>query len=210
MCYTLDTQLGGIAMEYTTMRQNFEKHGFSTHLFSTKEAAKDYLCGVLQKQTIGFGGSETLRQMGLFEALQQNNAVVWHNKVPARDVRRLANCATIYITSANAVTVSGEIVNIDATGNRVSMMAFGPQACYYIVGKNKVATTLDEAIFRAKNVAAPKNAQRLQAKTPCAVKGDKCYDCNSPGRICRITSIIDRAPNTMRCEILFIDQELGY
>ena len=197
-------------MEYSMIRQNFEKHGFSTQLFSSKEEASDYLVNTLQRQTIGFGGSATLKEMGLFEALQQSNAVVWHNKVPSRDVRRLANCANIYITSANAVTESGEIVNIDATGNRVSMTAFGPETCYYIVGKNKITANLSDAIYRCKNVAAPKNAKRMNAKTPCAKNADKCYDCNSPERICRITTIIDRAPMGMKCEIIFIDQELGF
>ncbi|WP_333649836.1 lactate utilization protein [Lacrimispora sp.] len=196
-------------MEYSTIRQNFEKHGFSTQLFSTKEEACNYLVNTLEHQTIGFGGSVTLKEMGLFEELQQKNAVVWHNKVPGMAVRRLANCADIYITSANAVTESGEIVNIDGTGNRVAMTSFGPETCYYIVGKNKITSNISDAYFRCKNVAAPQNAKRLNAKTPCAVKGDKCYDCNSPNRICRIISVIERVPMGMKCEIIFVDQELG-
>ncbi|MGC4019449.1 MAG: lactate utilization protein [Muricomes sp.] len=197
-------------MEYSAIRNNFEKHGFSTQLFSTKEEACDYLGNALQKETIGFGGSETLREMGLFEALQQNNAVVWHNKVPAWDVRRLANCANIYITSANAVTESGQIVNIDGTGNRVAMTAFGPKKCYYVVGKNKITQNLEDAIYRCKNVAAPQNARRVGANTPCALKADKCYECNSPERICCVTVIIDRVPAGMECEIIFVDQPLGF
>lgn len=196
-------------MDYSAMMANFQKHGFTTQLFSTKEEARDYLVNALQNQTIGFGGSVTLKEMGLYEALQQNNAVVWHNKVPARDVRRLANCANIYITSANAVTESGEIVNIDGTGNRVAMTAFGPETCYYVIGKNKITQNVNDAIYRAKNIAAPLNAKRLHAKTPCAIKADKCYDCKGPDRICRITAIIDRAPMGKKCEIIFIDQALG-
>ena len=197
-------------MEYTVIRQNFEKHGFSTQLFSTKEEARDYLVEVLKNQTIGFGGSVTLLEMGLYEALLKNNAVVWHNKVPSRDVRHLANCANIYITSANALSETGQIVNIDGTGNRVAMTAFGPQTCYYVVGKNKITPSLEDAIYRSRNVAAPQNAQRIHAKPPCAQKGDKCYDCNSPERICRITAVIDRAPMGMKCEIIFVDEALGF
>lgn len=197
-------------MEYTQIRNNFERHGFTTQVFSTKEAACCYLTDILQNQTIGFGGSETLNEMGLFEALRQKNAVVWHNKVPGMAVRKLANCADIYISSANAITETGEIVNIDATGNRVSMTAFGPQSCYYIIGRNKITANISEAYSRCKNIAAPLNAKRLGVKTPCAVKGDKCYDCNSPNRICRIVSIIERVPLGMKCEIIFVDQELGY
>jgi L-lactate utilization protein LutC len=197
-------------MEYTVIRQNFEKHGFTTQLFSTQEEACDYLVETLKNQTIGFGGSVTLLEMGLFEALQQNNAVVWHNKVPSRDVRHLANCANIYITSANAVSETGQIVNIDGTGNRVAMTAFGPETCYYVVGKNKITPNLEDAIYRSRNVAAPQNARRINAKTPCAQNADKCYDCSSPERICRITAVIDRAPMGMKCEIIFVDQELGF
>lgn len=197
-------------MEYSQIRTNFERHGFTTQLFSAKEAVCNYLADSLQNQTIGFGGSETLRELGLFETLQQKNAVIWHNKIPGLAVRKLANCADTYITSANAITATGEIVNIDATGNRVAMTAFGPHSCYYIIGRNKITATISEAYSRCKNVAAPLNAKRLGAKTPCAVKGDKCYNCNSPGRICRIISVIERAPLGMKCEIIFVDQELGF
>ncbi len=197
-------------MDYSQIRKHFERHGFSTQFFSTKEEVCDYFSGVLQNQSIGFGGSQTLMEIGLFDTLQQKNAVVWHNKSPGMEVRKLANCANIYITSANAVTETGEIVNIDGTGNRVAMTAFGPQTCYYVVGKNKITPTIGDAYTRCKNVAAPLNAKRLGVKTPCAVKGDKCYNCNSPSRICRIISVIERVPLGMTCEIIFVDQELGF
>ncbi len=196
-------------MDYEIMRTNFESHGFVTEFFNTKEEAVAFFKQELQLRTIGFGGSATLKEIGLYEVLSENNAVVWHNKIPARDVRRLANCASIYITSANAVTQTGELVNIDATGNRVSMMSFGPETCYYVVGKNKITESLQDAYTRCKNVAAPKNAQRLKVKTPCAQKGDKCYNCNSPERICRVTTIIERPPNGMKNIIVFIDENLG-
>lgn len=196
-------------MDYQAIRQNFENHGFTTQFFPTKEDATDYFAQKLQRSTIGFGGSITLSEMGLYEALQKKNVVVWHNKVQSRDVRRLANLTSIYITSANAVSETGEIVNIDGTGNRVAMTAFGPRACYYVVGKNKIMPTLADALYRAKNVAGPKNAQRHRAKTPCARAGDKCYNCNTPERVCRMTIVMDRAPFGMESEIVFIDQDLG-
>lgn len=196
-------------MDYAQIRKNFEQHGFTTQLFSDREEVCEYFRRSLQHRTIGFGGSVTLRELGLYEALEQNNAVVWHNRVPAVEVRHLANCAGVYVTSANAVTETGEIVNIDMTGNRVAMTAFGPEICYYVIGRNKITPDLSTAIHRCKHVAAPRNAKRLKAKTPCAAKGDKCYDCSSPGRICRITAIIERAPAGMKCEMIFVDQELG-
>lgn len=196
-------------LDYTNIRGNFEKHGFSTQLFSAPEEARDYFVSLLEAQTIGFGGSVTLKELGLFEALSERNAVVWHNRVNTVDVRRLANCARVYITSANAVSETGAIVNIDGTGNRVAMASFGPEICYHVVGRNKVTPDLAAALDRCKNVAAPLNAQRLNAQTPCAKRGDKCYDCNSPHRICRITSIIERPPLGMACEVVFIDADLG-
>lgn len=197
-------------MDYAHIRRNFEKHGFSTQFFATKEEAAASLATALDKRTIGFGGSVTLQEMELYEKLAERNAVVWHNKIAAFEVRRLANQARVYITSANAVSETGEIVNIDAAGNRVAMTAFGPEICYFVIGKNKIAATLADALQRCRNVAAPKNAQRLKVKTPCAVKGDKCYDCNSPERICSMTMVHHRPPKGMRCEIIFVDEDLGY
>lgn len=197
-------------MDYAKIRRNFENHGFTTQFFADGKEVNDYLVGKLSAQTIGFGGSVTLKELGLYEALRETNAVVWHNKVAAFEVRRFANCAEIYITSANAVTESGEIVNIDGTGNRVAMTAFGPKTCYYIVGRNKITPTLEDALRRARNVAAPPNAGRVGAKTPCAARGDKCYDCNSPQRICRVTVIVERPPMGMECEIIFVDRDLGF
>ena len=197
-------------MDYNEIRKNFEKHGFITQLFATKEEARDYLSNELKGRAIGFGGSVTLKEMGLYEALQQNNVVIWHNRIESLEVRELASHASIYITSANAITESGEIVNIDGRGNRVAMTSYGPETCYYVVGKNKITKNIEQAIYRSKNVAAPLNAKRVGAKTPCAVTGDKCSDCNSPGRICRITTIIEYPPLGMNCEIIFIDEELGY
>lgn len=197
-------------MDYATIRQIFEKHGFSTQLFPNREEAAAYLSGALDRQTIGFGGSVTLQEMGLYDMLSERNAVVWHNKIAAFDVRRLANQARVYITSANAVSETGEIVNIDSTGNRVAMTAFGPEACYFVVGKNKIVPTLADALSRCRNVAAPRNAERLKTETPCAVKGDRCYDCNSPERICSVTVVHHRPPKGMRCEIVFVDEDLGY
>ncbi|MCC8180002.1 MAG: lactate utilization protein [Planctomycetes bacterium] len=197
-------------MDTAQIRENFHKHGFASQFFSTKEEAVAYLVNTLDKKTIGFGGSVTLKEMGLYEALSEKNAVVWHNRIPDFEVRRLANYARVYITSANAVTESGEIVNIDGTGNRIAMTAFGPDVCYFVVGRNKLVPTLADALNRSQNIAAPPNARRVGAKTPCAVKGDKCYDCNSPERICRMTIIHHRAPLGMKCEVIFIDEDLGY
>ena len=90
------------------------------------------------------------------------------------------------------------------------MTNFGPQTCIYIIGKNKITDDLAAALHRAKHVAAPKNCQRMNLKTPCAAKADRCYDCNSPDRICRVTNIVERAPFGVKSEIIFVDEDLGF
>lgn len=192
------------------MMRNFERHGFSVRHFATGAEARAYLVETLKGRTIGFGGSLTIRQLGLYEALAERNATLWHHHAPSEEIRRLATGAKVYITSANAVSRTGEIVNIDGTGNRLAASLYGPDQVYFIVGRNKIAPDLHAALDRAKNVAAPKNAQRLGSRTPCAVRGDRCYDCDSPDRICRATLITERAPNRLATEIIFIDEDLGY
>lgn len=196
-------------MNKEILRRNFEKHGFTAHFFQNKEEAAGYLVQNIKGQTVGFGGSVTLEQMNLYELLSNENTVFWHHKSDAPEIRRLASSSKVYITGVNALTEEGEIINIDGRGNRVAATAFGPDACYYVVGKNKITKNLAEGLSRCRNIAAPKNAKRLGAKTPCALKGDKCYDCYSPARICRLILITERAPFGMHSEILFIDEELG-
>lgn len=192
------------------MMQNFERHGFTVRHFATGEEARNYLVETVKGRTVGFGGSLTVRQLGLYDALAKQNATLWHHHVASEEVRRLATGAKVYITSANAVSRTGEIVNIDGAGNRLAASIYGPDQVYFVVGRNKIAPDLHAALDRAKNVAAPKNAQRFGLKTPCAAKADRCYDCDSPQRICRATLIIERAPNRLASEIIFIDEDLGY
>ena len=196
-------------MDYDLIRKNFEKHGFTTAFFSTGEEVVAYLAGKYSQRSIGFGGSLTLRQLGLYEALSKNNSVIWHHLVPGSETRHLCAHSKIYMTSANAVSMTGEIINIDGEGNRVSMTLYGPDQVHFLIGRNKIAPDRDSAIYRARNTAAPKNAQRQNFKLPCAVTGDKCFDCNSPQRMCNATVIMDRAMRNLPMEVIFIDQDLG-
>lgn len=197
-------------MNRELLKQNFENHGFATKFFDTAKEAADYLSQQIQGTSVALGGSVTLTQMGIFDLLAQNNTVVSHGRIPGSPARDLARHAKIYITSANGVSETGELVNIDGTGNRVANTLFGPEKVYFVVGKNKIAPDLPKALYRAKNIAAPKNAQRLHCDTPCAVKGDKCYNCNSPQRICKATVILERPTGGVPAEILFVEEELGY
>ena len=119
--------------------------------------------------------------------------------------------STVYILSANGVSETGELVNIDGTGNRAAASLFGPERVFYVIGRNKIAPDLHSAIARAKNTACTKNARRLGVKTPCTASGElHCYDCNSPARICSATVILERPCNGMTVELVFINEDLGY
>jgi hypothetical protein len=115
----------------------------------------------------------------------------------------------LFFTSSNALTLQGQLVNIDATGNRVCAMAFGPRKVVVVAGANKISYSLEAALRRVKEVACPPNARRLNFNTPCAKTG-LCSDCNSPDRICRITTIIDKKPRATDMLICLINEDLGY
>ncbi len=195
-------------MERELLKKNFENHRFKTSFFNTKEEAAAYLKENISEKKVALGGSMTSQEMGLYDMLSENNEVLWHWKKPGRETLMEARNAQVYIASANAVSATGELVNIDGTGNRVAQTLFGPEKVYFVVGNNKVCPDLAFAMERAKKIAAPKNAARLQVATPCAKTG-VCVDCNSPARVCHSTVIMERPSNGMEVEVVFIDEELG-
>ncbi len=165
--------------------------------FSTAEEANLYLTEAIQKSQCWLWRLQTLEAMGLLDLLSARNDVYWHwyprENFSNADTLEKARDAEVYISS-NAIAETGEIINIDGTGNRVAAISHGHEKVYLIVGENKIAPTFEEALYRARNVAAPLNAQRLGVDTPCAINGDKCYDCDRPHRICRNLSILWRKP----------------
>ncbi|MCI8511140.1 MAG: LUD domain-containing protein [Lachnospiraceae bacterium] len=198
-------------MDYQTLKKNFENHRFKTAYFATKEEAADYLVKTVRGEVVGFGGSMSAKEMGLYERLSETNTVLWHWMGPAQETRFLARDATVYILSANGASETGELVNIDGTGNRLAASLFGPKRTIYLIGKNKIEPDIAAAMKRARNVAAVKNAERFRTKTPCVASGgEKCFDCNSPERICNATVILERPMKGMETELLFIDEELGF
>ena len=194
--------------DFSKVKASLEERGFVVSCFATAEEAMDYLDGKLDGKTIGIGGSMTIRDMGLDQRLEKHNQVIWHWKDGSlQDAAR----AEVYLASVNGLAETGEIINIDGAGNRVASTIFGHEEVYFIVGRNKLAPDYDGALWRARNIASPKNAQRLGKKTPCAAKGDKCYDCKSPDRICRALTVLWEAPTGIgRSEVVLIAQELGY
>lgn len=200
--------------DFSILKQNLETKGYTVSVFDDKEKAADYLSNHIKEKTVGLGGSVTIHEMNLFEKLSSHNVVYWHDKKPedmsVMETRTAASRAEIYISSVNGISQKGEIVNIDNTGNRVAAISYGPSKIYLVIGSNKVAPDLESAIYRARNVASPLNAKRLNRKTPCAVKGDKCYDCNSPERICRNLSVLWDKPTGAEYEVILIGDTLGY
>ena len=183
------------------------QRGFTVSVFETAEAAADYLDGAIDGRTVGFGGSMTLEAMDLWERLRTHNQVYSH--LHGFPLGPEAAGAQVYVTSVNGLAETGEVINIDGIGNRVASTLYGHEKVYLVAGRNKIAPTYDEALWRARNVAAPKNAQRKQMKTPC-VQGDRCYDCKSPDRICRGLVVLWEAISGMEMEVVLIDEELGF
>jgi len=185
-----------------------EELGYTVRCFDTAAQAADYLDRQIDGRTVSFGGSVTLQEMGLYPRLSAHNQVVWHWEGGS-----LADAMTtdVYISSVNGLAETGEIINIDGTCNRVASTLFGHQTVYLVVGRNKIAPDYESALWRARNIAAPKNAQRLKRKTPCAVKGDRCYNCKSPERICKALTVLWGKPGGVEhMELILVDQELGY
>ena len=192
--------------------ENLQRHGFQSKIFQTKEEAKNYISKSVCNQTVGIGGSKTVEELGLYEILGKKNTVSWHWKQKPADAYHQSAAANVYISGANAISETGEIVNIDGIGNRLSGTLFGHEKVIFIVGSNKIEPDLERAIQRARNVAAPLNARRLGVKTPCATSEHmRCFDCDSPQRICKSLVILWRKiTGVAECEVIIIDEPLGY
>ena len=201
-------------MDFTVLKQVLQDKGYSVSIHGSATEAAAYIDGQIDGKSVGFGGSVTLEQMGLYELLATHNDCHWHQRMPegktVPEVRLAANAAQIYISSVNALAETGEVINIDGVCNRVGAIFYGHERVYLVVGSNKIAPDAQAALWRARNVAAPKNAQRLGKKTPCAAAADRCYDCNSPERICCGLSVLWSAPMQSSIEIVLVDEPLGY
>ncbi len=196
-------------MDFTTIKANLEKRGYKVACFATATEASAYMEKTIEGETIGFGGSKTLQDMGLFDTLAKKNTMIWHWRNPA-DRNRYPEF-TGYVTSVNGMAETGEMVNIDGSGNRLAASVYGPKKIWFVVGANKIRPTLDGAIDRARNIASPPNAKRLGKKTPCVVDM-RCHDCNSPDRICgsMMVYMMPMHGTAKTTEVVLIDQELGY
>jgi hypothetical protein len=201
------------------MREVVEKlkaHDFEALYVKTKEeAVKEVRKYIIPDMKIGVGGSVTIRGLGILEELRARGNVIYDHWIPGLSkeeslrFRKSQMTSDLFLSSINAITMNGELVNIDGVGNRVNGTIFGPGKVVLVAGYNKIVEDVQEAIKRIKNVAAPINAKRLSIDVPCAKVG-KCVDCNSPQRICRVVVIHERKPMLTDMLIILVGEELGY
>lgn len=200
-------------MDLEKILEALKNKGYATAYFEKAEEAGEYLDKIIDNKTVGFGDSATLLSMNMFQKLSTHNEV-FDPENCSEEMEFIATAkkclsTQIYLTSVNALSATGEIVNIDGTGNRVAGSLFGHEKVYFVIGINKLVPTLEKAIWRSRNIAAPKNAMRLGLQTPCAKRGDRCYDCTSPDRICNGMLIHLKKMNDIEMEIVLINEQLG-
>ena len=150
--------------DFKIVEQNLKTRGYQVRCFSNRADAAAYLNSTLSGVTIGIGGSSTVKELGLYDTLQVKNTVFWHWMQDPAQARKQAMQTDVYLTSANALAETGEMVNIDGTGNRVSSTLFGHGKIIYIVGRNKWTADYAQAVWRTRNIAAPQRAKQLGAK----------------------------------------------
>ena len=193
--------------------QNLKRRNFQVHEAADAAEAKRIALELIGARSVGIGGSKTVKQLGLYDALtERGNEVHWHWTVPKEEKQRerdLAIRCEVYMCSANALLADGRIVEIDGTGNRVAGLLYGPPCVILIVGKQKLCGDLEDGIARIKRETCPENARRLGMDTPCARTGE-CHDCRTSARMCNATVIIEYPLRIHReFHIILVDEPLG-
>ncbi len=193
-----------------------KKNNFTaSYVNSRQEAAAMLLELIPSHATIGYGGSVTLGELDIIAKLaQRGNPVLDHAKPglspqEVREIRRRQLLSDVYLSGTNAITLDGKLVNVDATGNRVGAMMFGPDKVFIIAGINKVVKDVAAAEDRVKLWASPPNNKRLGYPNPCAQTG-VCMDCQGPTRICNITTIMHKRPRLTDVHVIIVGEELGF
>jgi hypothetical protein len=214
------SQIGEVWGGYVRARcnhaiENLKKHEFDARfLLTSEDAVRAVLDAIPEDAAVGSGGSWTLRQIGMYDALRaRGNEVFAHDPdmspEEAMQTRHKALASPFYLSSSNAITLKGELVNVDGMGNRVAGLSFGPATVIVIAGYNKLVPDVDAALERIREVAAPANAARYNLDTPCVKKG-QCQDCSKPTRICRVTTIISRRPLVTDFKVFLVGESLGF
>ncbi len=195
--------------------KNLEMRGMEGHYFDNSAALCSYLKETLpENAVISWGGSMSVEESGVMALLHSGKYALIDRseaKTPAqaREYYSRIVLADYYFMSTNAITMDGELVNIDGNGNRLACLMQGPSHVCLVVGRNKVSTTLEDAIHRVRNIAAPANVKRLHKQTPCGA-GGRCGDCFSPDCICSHTVITRRSGHPGRIQVFLVNEDLGY
>lgn len=198
-----------------TIIKNLEKRNMKGYYCETSADALKLVKSLIPKNAlVTNGGSETLVETGIMELIQSPDYQYIDRKSAktpeeARALYGRIVTADYFLTSSNAITVNGELVNIDGNGNRVACLIQGPAHVLVVVGMNKVTATAEDAVRRVRNIAAPPNGVRLGCKTPCAVTG-VCGDCNSPDCMCCHTVITRHSRHTGRIQVILVGESLGF
>lgn len=202
-----------------------EKNNMQAFVVENCEQAVQKVSELLSEgETISCGGSVTLSESGVLDLMKSGKYnFLDRSKCTTREeteeIYRKAFSADTYLTSANAVTMNGELYNVDGNSNRVAAIAYGPKSVIFVVGCNKIVADLDEAVIRVKKVAAPANTTRLNVQTPCSKSGE-CFccengsktpsGCQNPSRICCSYLVSSFQRHVGRYKVILVAQPLGY
>jgi hypothetical protein len=196
--------------------ENLKKHEFDAHFVATPEDARELILNMVAGyESFGFAGSDTTRALGVIEVLKSKGKTIYDHwqqdlsKEEDLDIRLKQGRCECFFCSANAISLTGEVINVDGVGNRTNAMCFGPKKIVIVAGMNKVTPDLDSALNRVRDIAGPMRSKSLNIKTPCVETGI-CSDCNSPQRICRITVILQRRPLMSDVSVVLINEALGF
>jgi hypothetical protein len=196
-----------------------DDNGFDVFRADDEEAVRrvalSEILPALEPRVIGLGGSLSVIQCGLYQALKEFPGLelldTYDKALPESEkleMRRQALLSDLFVCGVNALTEAGQLVNLDMIGNRVGALAFGPKNVLVLAGRNKIVPDLAAAMRRVKDLAAPLNTMRLNKKTPC-VKAARCLDCKSPDRICNVWTITEKSFPKGRIKVILVDKDLG-
>lgn len=199
-----------------TIIKNLEKRNMEGYFAETKEEAVKIIMErfLTPGKSVCFGGSMTLKESGLMDAIEQSDCIVYDRmtaKTPEemRDMKAKMINSDYFLMSTNAITLDGELVNIDGFANRVSFLCYGPEHVIVLAGMNKVVSGVEDGVRRVRDMASPPNTVRLNKNTPCAVTG-RCGDCYSEDCICSQLVITRRSGVKNRIKVILVAEELGY
>lgn len=195
--------------------KGLEGRNLEGYYAETKEDALNMALEMMPKgSSVGWGGSASISEIGLKQAVCDGDYIVYNRDISKTpEEKKAAEIACFdcdyFIVGANAVTMDGELVNIDKFGNRIAAIAYGAKHVLLIVGMNKIVSTIDEAVGRARNEAAPINAARLNTDTPCCRTG-RCHDCKSPATICCQFLVTRYSAIPGRMKVILVNEDLGF